>query len=110
MSYGITRVGIPPGHLMARKEAPSLLKFEWTPDEHKHIKVRDVLQLSKDDFFRRLTRVVAESPDGKIMIFVHGYNVDFAEASRLVAQFANDLKFAGPVVFFSWPSKVSLTG
>lgn len=45
MSFGITRVGIPPGHLMGRKEAPSLLKFEWTPNEHKHIKVRGVLEL-----------------------------------------------------------------
>jgi esterase/lipase superfamily enzyme len=110
MSFGISRVGIPPGHLMGRKEAPSLLKFEWAPDEHKHIKVRDVLKLAKDDFIQRLTEVVAESPGGKIMIFVHGYNVEFREACRDVAQFANDLKFAGPVVLFSWPSQGSLTG
>jgi esterase/lipase superfamily enzyme len=110
MSFGITRVGIPPGHLIGRKEAPSLLKFEWTPDEHKHIKVQDVLTLTRDDFFRRLTRVVAESANGKIMIFVHGYNVEFTEASRDVAQFAKDLKFSGPVVLFSWPSQGSLTG
>ena len=110
MSFGITRVGIPPGHLMGRKEAPSLLKFEWTPDEHKHIKVHDVRTLTQDDFFQRLTQVVAESPGGKIMIFVHGYNVEFPQASRDVAQFANDLKFSGPVVLFSWPSQGSLTG
>jgi esterase/lipase superfamily enzyme len=94
---------------MGRKEAPSLLKFEWSPDEHKHIKVRDVLRLTQDDFFRRLTRAVAESPGRKLMIFVHGYNVEFPEASRDVAQFANDLKFAGPVVLFSWPSQGNLT-
>lgn len=109
MSFGITRVGIPPGHLMGRKEAPSLLKFQWSPDAHKHIKVSDVMRLTQDDFFRRLTRIIAESPGGKIMIFVHGYNVKFAEACRDVAQFANDLKFAGPVVLFSWPSRGSLT-
>jgi len=110
MSFGITRVGIPPGHLMGRKEAPSLLKFEWSPDEHKHIKVRDVLELTQDDFIRRLSRAVAESPGSKIMIFVHGYNVEFPEANRDVAQFASDLKFAGPVLLFSWPSQGSLTG
>jgi esterase/lipase superfamily enzyme len=109
MSFGVTRVGIPPGHLMGRMEAPSLLKFEWSPDEHKHIKVRDVLRLTEADFFQRLTRAVAESPGGKLMIFVHGYNVEFPEASRDVAQFANDLKFAGPVILFSWPSQGSLT-
>ncbi len=110
MSFGISHVGIPPGHLMGRKEMPSLLKFEWSPDEHKHIKVRDVLRLSQGDFLQRLTRAVAGSPDGKIMIFVHGYNVEFPEASRDVAQFANDLKFGGPVLLFSWPSQGSLTG
>ena len=110
VSFGITHVGIPPGHLMGRKEEPSLFKFQWSPDEHKHIKVRDVLRLTRDDFFRRLTRAVAESPGGKIMIFVHGYNMDFTQASRDVAQFANDLKFSGPVLLFSWPSQASLTG
>jgi esterase/lipase superfamily enzyme len=110
MSFGITHVGIPPGHVMGRKEEPSLFKFEWSPDEHKHIKVRDVLRLTRDDFFRRLTRAVAESPDGKLMIFVHGYNMEFAQAARDVAQFANDLKFSGPVLLFSWPSQGSLTG
>ena len=40
---------------MGRKEAPSLLKFEWTPDEHKHIKVHDVRKLTEDDYCQRLT-------------------------------------------------------
>jgi esterase/lipase superfamily enzyme len=110
MSFGITRVGIPPGHQVGRQEEPSLFKFEWSPDEHKHIKVREVTTLTREDFFKRLSLAVADSPEGKVMIFVHGYNVEFPEASRLVAQFANDLKFAGPVVLFSWPSQGSLTG
>jgi len=110
MTFGITHVGIPAGHLMGSKDQPSLFKFEWSPDEHKHIKVRDVLRLTQEDFLQRLTEAVAESPDGKMMIFVHGYNVEFTKASRDVAQFANDLKFTGPVVLFSWPSQGGLTG
>ncbi len=110
MSYGITDVGIPPGHVMGRQEEPSLFKFESSADESKHIKVRDVITLTRDDFLQRLAEAVVESPGGKIMIFVHGYNVEFLEASRVVAQFANDLKFAGPVLLFSWPSQGSLTG
>jgi esterase/lipase superfamily enzyme len=110
MSYGITHVGIPPGHIMGRQEEPSLFKFESTADETKHIKVRDVLTLTRDDFLQRLTEAVADSPDGKIMIFVHGYNTDFLEAGRIVAQFAYDLKFPGPVLLFSWPSQGGITG
>jgi esterase/lipase superfamily enzyme len=110
MSYGITHVGIPPGHVMGRQEEPSLFKFESSADENKHIKVRDVTTLTRDDFLRRLTEAVTESSGGKLMIFVHGYNIEFLEASRVVAQFANDLKFAGPVLLFTWPSQGSLTG
>jgi len=109
-SFGITRVGIPPGHQMGRQEGPSLFRFERSAEDHKHIKIRDVITLTRKDYFERLSQAVRDSPDGKVMIFVHGYNVDFPEASRLVAQFANDLKFAGPVVLFSWPSQGSLTG
>jgi esterase/lipase superfamily enzyme len=110
MSFGISHVGIPPGHVMGRKEEPSVFKFQWAPDEHKHIKVRDVVRLRRTDFFERLTSAVSESPDGKIMIFVHGYNTEFKQAARDLAQFANDLKFSGPILLFSWPSQGSLTG
>jgi esterase/lipase superfamily enzyme len=110
LSYGISNIGIPPGHLMGRHEEPSLLKFEWTPDEHKHIKLLDVLTLSQDNFSQLLGQAVKASPGGKLMVFVHGYNEEFPDTSRTVAQFAHDLKFDGPVVLFSWPSQGSLTG
>ena len=108
--YGISRVGIPVGHLMGRHEKPSLLKFEWSPDEHKHIKVTDVNTQPKDDFILELSEAVSNSPGNKVMVFVHGYNVEFNQASKVVAQFTNDLKFPGPVVLFSWPSQGRLTG
>lgn len=108
--YGISHIGIPAGHLMGRHEEPSLLKFEWSPDEHKHIKVTDVKIQAKDDFILGLSEAVSNSPGNKVMVFVHGYNVEFGEASKVVAQFTNDLKFTGPVVLFSWPSQGTLTG
>ena len=110
MGYGVTDVGIPPGHVMGRHEEPSVFKFESSADATKHIKVRDVVTLTRDEFLRRLATAVTDSPGGKIMIFVHGYNSEFLESSRTVGQFANDLKFPGPVLLFSWPSQGSLTG
>jgi esterase/lipase superfamily enzyme len=110
ISAGITHISIPPGHIMGHHEEPSLLKFETGHDESKHITLLDVTRLSSDDFSKRLARAVEASPDNKLMIFVHGYNVDFPDATRTVAQFAADLKFNGPVVLFSWPSQGSLTG
>ena len=109
LSFGVAHVAIPPGHQMGRHEEPSLFRFEWSPDEHKHIKLRSVSTLNPDEFTRRLVDAVEASPGGKLMIFIHGYNVGFREAARVVGQFAKDLKFRGPVVLFSWPSQDSLT-
>ncbi|MGB5717501.1 MAG: alpha/beta fold hydrolase [Gammaproteobacteria bacterium] len=110
LSYGISRISIPPDHVMGEHEEPSLLKFEWSHEEDKHINVRDVLKLNRGEFTARLGRAVEASPDNKLMVFVHGYNEEFPDTSRMVAQFADDLKFSGPVILFSWPSQGSLTG
>jgi len=109
LSYGVTQVSIPPDHIMGQHEEPSLLKFEWSHEEDKHINIRDVLKLDQDEFTNRLKRAIDASPGKKLMVFVHGYNEDFPDASRMVAQFAADLKFPGPVILFSWPSQGSLT-
>jgi len=110
LSYGISRINIPPGHVMGQHEEPSLLKLEWSNEDSKHINVREVRMLGEDEFTTRLSRAVEASPGHKLMIFVHGYNEEFPDASRMVAQFADDVKFPGPVVLFSWPSQGSLTG
>jgi esterase/lipase superfamily enzyme len=110
INFGTARVSIPPGHVMGHHEEPSLLKFETGQDASKHIKLLDVARMYRDDFADRLGRAVEASPEHKLMIFVHGYNVEFPDAVRTVAQFAADLKFNGPVVLFSWPSQGSLTG
>jgi esterase/lipase superfamily enzyme len=110
INFGTSHISLPPGHVMGRHEEPSLLKFETGHDPNKHIKLLDVTRMSRDDFAKRLGDAVAASPGHKLMIFVHGYNTEFSQAARTVAQFAADLKFNGPVVLFSWPSQGSLTG
>jgi esterase/lipase superfamily enzyme len=40
-----------------------------------------------------------------VFIFVHGYNVSFADAALRSAQLATDLAFQGAPILFSWPSK-----
>ncbi|MEO8241637.1 MAG: alpha/beta fold hydrolase [bacterium] len=42
--------------------------------------------------------------DGEAVIFVHGYNTNFAEGVYRIAQFAHDLKLPDTVVLYSWPS------
>jgi esterase/lipase superfamily enzyme len=53
---------------------------------------------------------VAASKGKNAFIFVHGYNVAFADAARRTAQLSYDLSFDGAPVFFSWPSQATLQG
>jgi len=110
LAYGIAGVGIPPHHELGRHEAPSVFKFEWSPDERKHITVNEITPLGQEAFVRLLEQKINLAPGGKLLVFVHGYNVEFAEALRLLAQFSTDLKFEGPVLLFSWPSQGGVTG
>ena len=48
--------------------------------------------------------------DGEAVIFIHGYNTNFAEGTYRVAQFAHDLKLPGAVIQYSWPSAAEALG
>ena len=110
LSYGVAEINIPPGHVMGEHEEASLLKLEWENEADKHIKLHDVLTLNSNTFSARLGRAIEASAGNRVMVFVHGYNEPFPETSKRVAQFADDVKFTGPVILFAWPSQGSLTG
>jgi esterase/lipase superfamily enzyme len=43
----------------------------------------------------------------QVLIYIHGYNVDFENAVRRAGQIAYDLNFDGPTFVFSWPTRQS---
>ncbi|MBF0255844.1 MAG: alpha/beta fold hydrolase [Gammaproteobacteria bacterium] len=108
LSYGSLDISIPARHLVGRKEAPSLLKFQYSEDHSKHIAIQWHNSYFHNAFYHYLNKALDQS-GGKLMIFVHGYNVEFSDAARSLGQFATDLKY-NPGVLFSWPSQGSLTG
>ncbi len=57
--------------------------------------------------FERVRAGRAAQPAGQrqALVFVHGYNVDFENALKRIAQIAFDLDFSGTCLLFSWPSK-----
>ncbi len=57
-----------------------------------------------EDRFRTNLRTELAANGGEAVIFVHGYNTNFAEGVYRVAQFAHDLKLPGAIVEYSWPS------
>jgi esterase/lipase superfamily enzyme len=62
---------------------------------------------SKDQYFSDLAARVRAAPTRSALLFVHGYNVTFADAARRTAQIAHDIGFDGAPVFYSWPSQGS---
>ncbi len=105
LSYGYCDVSIPREHRLGELEEPSIWRLEFREDPEKHVVLLSAEVLPKDDFFRDLADRVAESAGGNAFLFVHGYNVAFAEAARRTAQISYDLAFDGAPVFYSWPSQ-----
>ena len=51
---------------------------------------------------------MGHSQKKEILVFVHGFNTSFEDASRRTAQLAYDMAFDGPTVLYSWPSQGSM--
>lgn len=110
LDYGLAEVSIPRGHTPGLLEAPSLWRLEFNEDPARHVVLMSVTRRSGPLFFRELSERVARSGGRNAFLFVHGYNVSFADAARRTAQMAYDLSFDGAPVFYSWPSQASLAG
>ena len=104
LELGTCQVTIPAGHEYGELESPSMLHFEFRPDPDKHIVLQCVERRGPDEFYAELKQHLAQHGDS-VLVFVHGYNVNFDDAARRTAQMADDLKFAGAPLFFSWPSQ-----
>lgn len=107
LRYGITEVSIPHDHERGRLESPSLWRLEFREDPQKHVVLMSTSITSKAAFFDDLSIRLRQSASGSALVFIHGYNVTFAEAARRTAQMSYDLSFPGVPVFYSWPSQGS---
>jgi esterase/lipase superfamily enzyme len=108
VSFGAVEVTIPKDHRMGELETPSILKFEFGLDPEKHIILRSIQPLTRDAWLEQLRTTARSSAKPRVLLFIHGYNVSFADAAIRAAQLAYDLAFPGPTVFFSWPSGANL--
>ena len=90
-------------------------KVKWPPrgqpaDPQKHFltTTEEVYQSTaafQADLRQQLTKTNSEA-----VIFVHGYNSNFAEGVYRIAQFAHDLELPGTAVLYSWPSAAEPLG
>jgi hypothetical protein len=103
---GECEVSIPNRHRIGRIERPRWWRLEWKEDPRRHVVLLRVTTLSTTTFYNRVTaRAKAARPHEQAFVFIHGYNVKFADAMRRTAQLAYDLQFAGAPICFTWPGE-----
>jgi esterase/lipase superfamily enzyme len=86
-----------------------LLRFDLRDDR---LRVQPIQGRDRGAFYAEIqqamqdAREVGETPHA--LVFLHGFNVTFAEAAKRAAQIGCDLKVPGATAFFSWPSRGSV--
>jgi len=106
LRYGICYVTIPPDHRIGVLEGPRWSRFEFRSNPQKHVVLETVSPIGRTGVLQTIRQQFLDhSKDRRrMLVFVHGYNVTFADAARRTAQIHYDLKFPGLSSFFSWPS------
>jgi esterase/lipase superfamily enzyme len=104
LAYGLAEVSIPGGHEAGQIESPSLISFEFSEQADRHVVLQGIQPAPRAEFLAALQRNIRETDNESVFIFVHGYNVAFAEALRRTAQIAHDLDWRGTAILYSWPS------
>lgn len=110
LEHGVCEVSIPRDHRLGQLEQPSLWRMEFKADPGRHVALMSVVPQARDAFMSELRQRVAQSKSRSLFVFVHGYNVNFADAARRTAQMTYDLGYDGAPTFFSWPSQGRLSG
>ncbi|MEQ1680791.1 MAG: alpha/beta hydrolase [Nitrospira sp.] len=108
VSYGVVDVSIPKHHRKGELESPSIWKLEFRQDPEQHVTLLAINSLSRDQWRKDLATRATRLGKPGILLFIHGYNLTFRQAAERTGQLAYDLAFAGPTVFFAWPSQGGL--
>jgi esterase/lipase superfamily enzyme len=103
--YGEVSVSIPRDHRMGELEGPSIWRLEFKEDPTKHVMLQGVEPEDQSVFMKGVSDRVGHSQKKEIMVFVHGFNTSFEDASRRTAQLSYDMAFDGPTILYSWPSQ-----
>lgn len=106
--YGRCMVSIPKDHRIGKVERPSWLKLQFRENPAKHVVILKFVEFEEPAFYAEMRAYLAGLQEPGVLVFVHGFNVGFAEAVRRTGQIAYDLQFNGPAVSYSWPSEAAV--
>ena len=105
LSWGGCTVAIP-----YDKEVKDLKKSRFTMTSYglsptSSYEVTDVRPLPQRSFETTISKRLSDNPENSALIFVHGFNVSFAEAAKRTARMSYKLQYQGAPLFFSWPAQ-----
>ena len=114
LQFGYADVTIPETHKEGELETPSrwsmlTLDMASTAARRRFVLLQSVQPLARERFVTSLRAHMGAAPSRELLVFIHGYNNSFEDASRRVAQLVYDLDFDGTPAMFSWPSAESTT-
>jgi esterase/lipase superfamily enzyme len=110
LSYGRATVSVPKAHVSGNLELPSIWRLQFQPDPERHFMLKDAKPLANAAAFEEMKKGLADAKSKALLVYVHGYNMSFAETAMRSAQLAYDLNFPGIPFFFSWPSAARASG
>jgi len=101
-AFGKVVVTIPthrqPGDMKVRDA-----RFVTQPELARYFVLHEIIESTREAIFNELN-APGVGKESTVLLFVHGYNVTFADAALRTAQLAHDLQFPGKVMLYSWPS------
>jgi esterase/lipase superfamily enzyme len=104
LNYGICHITVPQKHSLGKIELPSVWTFWAKADPQKHFTFAGFESRTWASFAGELHDRVGRSEGKSCFVFIHGYNVAFADAALRTAQLSCDMKFLGVPVLYSWAS------
>lgn len=110
LSFGVALVSIPWVHEIGVVESPRWWHLEFRPDPRKHVVLLGIETIEHSMYVNYLKNEMESAGSNDVIIYLHGFNVRFADAARRAAQIAHDLMFPGRTLLYSWPSKGGTSG
>lgn len=112
LSYARYVVSVPPDRQVGeidwpRASAPDPQRDFLTVERESYPTAAQFRRALKSD---RSTRPSLPGETGQAVIYIHGFNNNFAEGLYRFAQIAQDLKLSGSLIHYSWPSRASPLG
>lgn len=106
LNFARVDVGIPKTHVKGVVE-----KTGYKPDPAKHFAAVSMQNFDNGNaFVNQLNQALdqRDAKDQELLVFVHGYNNNFADSTFRAAQFTHDYGLKSVTVHYAWPSAASL--